>query len=585
MIIMNRRQFLGRFFQAVISKHNSNSIYGIYHPWRQYNNISQNAVIYLRCKSGADVISLPSVSQRDTIIAIYNANNEMIYCSAYKRNGTIYNNLDDTIYLNNIAPGTYKIKCLQYGIGLGKYNINQVTFVVPDPPDRTGLPNNNYGYIDNPRVEVQYLFTLCGLCIEVEPVLASIGDLQIDTDLFENYKIKCTAPEYEICKGLYEAAAGRIGLTVTYDVEHAYRETICTQIPTPLTSQYCSKMDDIYYMYPILHIYNIDSNGRTDINSVPLNGYYDDFSEYWNICVANNLEYDPELYSVNHDPVDAEYWHGCDSLTDTSTGSYETIIYRNIPGIINIEPDVYTVQNYMYCGAATRDTTYSSFRMEECVVSASSRSIKEKILKAPKLDPEDPDNYQSYSGTTQLMLNITMSFSGYICYPRHEAIEYRKGQFERLRDQIKWALDTARGLFEHDALIYYKNTELTKTSQSWPKFEYPIEALFGHIPPDKTIGRHMSPPTEKDAEAWCESNEETGNISGVDWGVRAMWRRIKYEMRPCMEGYTLDLSSYDPNNKCNDRSMWKMFDNYWVFLRQNIIEVDTESIPDHPITY
>lgn len=582
---MNRRQFLGRFFQAVISKHNSNSIYGIYHPWRQYNNISQNAVIYLRCTTGTDVTYLPSVSQQDTIIAIYDANNEMIYCSAYKRNGTIYNNLSDTIYLNNIAPGTYKIKCLQYGIGLDKYNNNQVTFIIPDLPDRTGLPNNNYGYINNPQVEVQYLFTLCGLCIEVEPVLASIGDLQIDADLFENYKIKCTAPDYLTCKGLYETAAGRVGLTVEYDEKYDYRQDICNHIPTPLTSQYCSKMDDIYYMYPVLHIYNMDSNGRTAINSVPLNGYYDDFSEYWNICVANNLEYDPELYSANHDPFNADYWHGCESLTDTSTGSYETIIYRNIPGIFNIQPDVHATQNYIYYGALARDDVYSSVRMEECVVSASSRSIKENILKAPNLDPDDPDNYQSYSGTTQLMLNITGSFSGHVCSPRYEVIGNRKGQFDRLSEQITWMLTQAKELFEHDALIHYKNTKLTKVSSSCPTIEYPIEALFGHIPPDKTMGLHMSPPTEKDAEAWCESNEETGTVSPIAWGVDAMFHRAKHEMRPCMEGYTLDLSSYDPNNKCNDRSMWKMFDNYWVFLRQNLIQVDTESIPDHPITY
>lgn len=582
---MNRRQFLGRFFQAVISKHNSNSIYGIYHPWRQYNNISQNAVIYLRCKSGADVTFLPSVSQRDTIIAVYNANNEMIYCSAYKRNGTIYNNLNDTIYLNNIAPGTYKIKCLQYGIGLDKYNNNQVAFVVPDLPDRTGLPNNNYGYINNPQVEIQYLFALCGLCIEVEPVLASIGDIQIDTDLFENYKIKCTAPDFLTYKSLVEAAASSIGLTVEVDEKFGYRQFICDNLPVPLTNQYCSKTDDIYYMYPILHIYNIDSNGRTDINSVPLNGYYDDFSEYWNICAANNLEYDPELYSVNHDPFNDGYWHGCDSLTDTSTGSYETIIYRQIPGIINIPPDVHATQNFMYYGARVRNDAYSSFRMEECVVSASSRSIEEKILKAPKLDPEDPDNYQSYSGTTQLMLNITMSFSGYTCIPEYEVHGSRPGNFDKLSDQIAWMLAQAKELFEHDAWVHYQNTELTKVNQSWLKFEYPIEALFGHIPPDKTMGLHRPRPTEEDFEAVAFANEKTGTVS-VYWGVDTwLARELTREMRPCMEGYTLDLSSYDPNNKCNDRSMWKMFDNYWVFLRQNIIEVDTESIPDHPITY
>ena len=94
MINVNRRQFLGRFFQAIISANNSDSIYGIYHPWRQYNNVLYRVTINLRAAStnqSGEIIynSVPSISLRNTVIAVYDSNNVMIYCSAYKYNGNI----------------------------------------------------------------------------------------------------------------------------------------------------------------------------------------------------------------------------------------------------------------------------------------------------------------------------------------------------------------------------------------------------------------------------------------------------------------------------------------------------------------
>ena len=131
---MNRRQFLGRFFQAVISANNSDSIYGIYHPWRQYNNVLYRVTINLQVAStnqSGEIIynSVPSISLRNTVIAVYDSNNVMIYCSAYKYNGNINNNLNNYIYLYNMPSGVYKIKCLQYGIGVeAPPSGNELTF-------------------------------------------------------------------------------------------------------------------------------------------------------------------------------------------------------------------------------------------------------------------------------------------------------------------------------------------------------------------------------------------------------------------------------------------------------------------------
>ena len=54
-------------------------------------------------------------------------------------------------------------------------------------------------------------------------------------------------------------------------------------------------------------------------------------------------------------------------------------------------------------------------------------------------------------------------------------------------------------------------------------------------------------------------------------------------MKPMLEGYTADLSEYDPNGQCNNSSMWLSINGHYAFLRQNIIPIDMEAIPDHQI--
>ena len=72
---MNRRQFLGRFFQAVISAHNSNSIYGIYHPWRQYT-LKANVNINLKVRVGENAdgyiySGIPYTGTKGPVMAVY----------------------------------------------------------------------------------------------------------------------------------------------------------------------------------------------------------------------------------------------------------------------------------------------------------------------------------------------------------------------------------------------------------------------------------------------------------------------------------------------------------------------------------
>lgn len=585
---MNRRQFLGRFFQAVISAHNSKSTYGIYHPWRQYNDFLRTVVIQLQwvsiSNSGETQYSyIPYISRQGTIIAVYNAQDTMIYCSAYKYNGSIRNNLSDTIYLYNMPAGAYKIKCLQYGIGLQESdNGNEIIFIVPDPPDRSTLPYNNYGPMSLPSIEVKYLFTISGLYIDAEPVLVDVGKYAINTDLFECYRFNCQAPSYETCTELYNSAAIEAGYTTRYD-HNKYMSTILGLKAGggPYTDIYQYKSSAIYYTYPVLKIHMLDNNGDTDIGALPLNGYAVDNSSYWNVCVANGLEYDPETYAKSHSWIYNSYAELSIPLTALD-GSYDVIVYPHIlPGLFNIEIDVRTLYSDYYYGAEINNSL-SDVELDYCSVGISSRSNKEKLLKSPDLDPMESSNYQLYYGTSQLMLNIKTLYKGYYRnteysdYGRCSSIEYPP------QKTIEKCLSES-GPYFAAALDQYNNTTPTERTVEF-QIQYPIEALFGHIPADKTLFEHEPKPTAD----WFKPRAVAGNgVVDVCWGTHAKEGipESEYELRPAMAGYTMDLSEYDPNNQCNNGSMWVWYKNHSVFLRQNLIEVDVNAIPDHQITH
>ena len=212
---MNRRQFLGRLFQAVISAHNSNSTYGIYHPWRQYNDIKTYVYIYLQYRTGINpdydpsnpnssqykYNSIPYTGGNGPIMALYDSNDTMIYCSAYYQpNGTLYNNISTSIYFT-LPAGTYTLKCLSLGKGLYLGESGQsLTFTV-EPVSReidpsTGEYNkyNNYGWINMPALRVDFLFDYEGLSFDLEVEYVDHGTDINDLDGVTKYTY--TPPTY-----------------------------------------------------------------------------------------------------------------------------------------------------------------------------------------------------------------------------------------------------------------------------------------------------------------------------------------------------------------------------------------------------
>ena len=85
----------------------------------------------------------------------------------------------------------------------------------------------------------------------------------------------------------------------------------------------------------------------------------------------------------------------------------------------------------------------------------------------------------------------------------------------------------------------------------------------------------------------CECVNKSGQW-GIVWDF--IWNEIysydNYTLIPALkDDYIANLSTYDPDNNCNNSSMWlTLYDDNkheytMIFLRQNIIEVNTSVIP------
>ena len=78
------------------------------------------------------------------------------------------------------------------------------------------------------------------------------------------------------------------------------------------------------------------------------------------------------------------------------------------------------------------------------------------------------------------------------------------------------------------------------------------------------------------------STEGGEHISLIYGDVQNSLRTSEY--KPVLEGFTADLSDYDPDHNCNDSSMWIAVDGKPVFMRQTTIPLDMNEVPDHQIT-
>lgn len=600
---MNRRQFLGRFFQAVISAHNSNSIYGIYHPWRQYEyNMPSSARIKLVYKYGVNSdgtykqSSLMSISKPGTITAVYNSDGDMIYCSAYWRNGSIYNNFSNTIYLYNLKPGNYTLKVLQCGIGIcpGPSGDSMV-FTVPEPPDRSEMPNNNYGQIGAPpATEVTYVFDVSGLYFTYDVTIAEVGKYYVDTDLFPCYRASYSAPSYGTCESLYNAKAAEIGWEQKFDSDK-YREVILNGAEggCPLTDEYYYVDAPIYYTYPTMKVTYFEGQSEQDITSINFCGYNpSDVSLYWKVCQQNNLEYDPESQAKYRNSFDVTgAWAEEIPLTSLD-GSWAELI----PVIYSydlINENIIDIESWVADCAGSyvaNGSHHVKGRVKNLQLSYTSINVASTGSMSVQVYDKD-GNATSYN-TGELRFKLHWEMHG----ERRKTSNINSSSTTTYDPELPIPspsfiigenLDKAKENFTNVYNEYMKHNEYVSVTESG-NFEYfPVDALFGHIPPDKSMGKVINPPGTYAPEAVYYSGDPDIGIKWSDF-----WRISSdspYHLEPMLDGYTADLSQYDPNNKCNDSSMWKQIYNgdgmptKIVFLRQNVLDIDSASIPDHRI--
>lgn len=292
---MNRRQFLGRLFQSVISAHNSKSIYGIYHPWRQYTKMDSYVAIYLKMRVGDNpdydpsvtdpynnrysryvYNSIPYTGTSGPIMAVYDSNDTMIYCSAYYNGGNLYNNISSYISLGLLRPGIYTVKCLSLGKGLYLGESGQsITFEVKEADRRydlnTGEYNkyNNYGYINYPSIAINFLFDFEGLSFGLDVQMVPIGDDIRNVDGVKH--VTYTYPSL----GELQAAAAEYGCNIDHSayMERCGYYSNAGAVPYDYTIRYGNILREYRYVevYEYKGYNNKTFRGKVDVTCVDNN--------------------------------------------------------------------------------------------------------------------------------------------------------------------------------------------------------------------------------------------------------------------------------------------------------------------------
>lgn len=507
---------------------NSNSIYGLYHPWRQYP-IRSSLKIYCKVRANETYCGeIGRLSQEETVMAIYNSSGKMIKCTGYYNDKKLINKYDDASYAcvtvwDTIKPDTYTVKCLSVGKGLKIGESGTSIKVVV--PDRSALINNNYGLMPylSQVITSDFIFDVSGLLFDAESTMESIGTLR-PTKYYEHITVTPSPEDFD------------------------YR------VQPPL--DYTYKHGNMYYIHNKLKIYQINSfESFSEITEIDFNNYLGEGSvEYANICDANGLEFDPANNLINI----PKYEWVCDRLGSIGTnGTLESYWRRHELYVANRELTIYGILD-SYVGYAF-DEYQDNYLLNDTEISIGFSKPKMEI------------NNQVYTGSDMAWMRIKTNFShdsytinGYrleliesVDYYYHEPIEEfynaRLPIAKKLKDEI------------YHTVFEDENTQIKKTT--WDRAtgcSVPMDAIFGHLDPNKSIGAIESLPTTY--------NEVSNGVGG---------HTFTYE--PMLTNYMADLTAYDPDHQCNNKSMWGLLNGKRYFVSQKSIPIELGEIPDHKI--
>ena len=579
-----------------------------YVPWRKRKLYIKYCVkIYFKIKTGVDsegnptYRNLSNIEKASTIMGIFDPDGTLIYCSAYRRNGVLRNNYSHQVSLS-LAPGTYTIQCLQYGIGVGcGPSDNIMSFTVPDPKDydRTADANNNYGYINSPSISFEYIMGMSGLLFDIDVQLESVGKVYWDTNRLKTCSCTWNPPSYGEAKAAYEAKAAEIGHPEWEFNEQKYMQCIFGQIGSGYggytVQSYAHCDSSLYYSWPIMHISFMEGDNTTPIQDIDFSGYNNQgtqFAQYF-ACIKNGVAYNSETqhkYEIANESINyANYLSNSTALLNNSSGAWTMYYIDDVPGIFNrADPEVIA--------------TVGDERTEARAICQSSRIPR---LHSPQLE------------NTNIRTNYYIDYAPTIYDSSGSGQSYATGK--HLGFKLSWNIsgsrrvvgtesflgDTAEDGTTFAQLMAQKMSNASSASaKAWEKYQsvtddragsqgcsfyYPIAALFGHIPKGTLMSRHFNPPPS--SYKYCEGVYYSQNSDvGVKWTPRyePTTETIVDENNYyyfSLDNYMTDLSEYDPDGNYNDSKYWidlskeDEYSNALYFMRQNIIDVNTAAIP------
>ena len=531
-------------------------------------------------------------------MGVFDSNNTLMYCSAYRRNGALRNNYAHQVSLR-LPPGTYKIQCLQYGIGVGcGPSGNIMSFTVPDPKDydRTADANNNYGYINSPSISFEYIMGMSGLLFDIDIQLESIGNVYWDTNRLKTCSCMWNPPSYGEAKAVYDAKAAEIGHPEWEYNEQKYMRCIFGQIGygystySVQSDTYCDS--SLYYSWPIMHISFMDGDNITPIQDIDFSGYNpsgSQFSEYF-ACINNGVIYNFDTqnkYEIANGNANYAYYRpNSVALLNNSSGAWTMHYIDNVPGIFNnVVPEVTArVGDYWTeAGATCQSVRIHSPQLENTNIDTS------YYMNGTCTIYDSSGSGQSYATGKHLGFNLSWSFNG---SKRVIDSGYFSGDitedgvtFGQLMVQKMSNASSAAS----KAWQKYQSTTGTRSASEGNSFYYPIAALFGHIPKNTLMSRHYNPPPS--SYKCCEGvyYEANGDV-GVNWTPQygPSTETSKDENNYyyfSLDNYMTDLSEYDPDGNYNNSNYWMYLtkedgnSNMQYFMRQNIIDINTAAIP------
>lgn len=528
-------------------------------------------------------------------MGVFDPDGNLIYCSAYRRNGNVINNYAHTIWLYNLTPGKYTIQCLQYGIGVcAGSSGNIMTFTIPDTYDRTQDPNNNYGYVQTPSVSFNYYFDISGLYFDIDPQIEEVGKYYIDTDLFECGSCTITAPSYSECKTAWNTKVieeGQQEIVGLFDMDKYYDTIMYNYAGPPLNDTYYYCSDPIYYTWPIIKVSYFEGDNKQPVTDINLCGYMGDGSTYWNVCEKNGLEYKPDIQAKY-----AEITYIVPTLTqrgytDSADGTY-TLHYTTVSrGFINGQTNEYSpegidISSYLDPSGSVRASA-SAKRFKVGNLCSKAISIAVSGSQSMPIYNED-GSYGTYYSRSRLVFNMNWQYN---CKMRSNGTNSKSYDVTYNRPcspqtAIKKMLPYAARAKSDVMAKYNENPTYNEDYTRGGTIDgFPVEALFGRIPADKTFLKKTVMPSGTYHK--CECVNDYG-WWGIAWGITSaeLYSHDNYTLIPALKDeYIADLSMYDPDNNCNNSSMWiTIYDDNkheytMIFLRQNIIEVNTSVIP------